>query len=297
MRTGGGEAQHARRLDGKSEQGSLRASHAWISRARRIAEAARQRREHAGSRRLRLVSTQLDRPAIGCRDQGDRERSRLIDRARQGHRSFPSADGSRCDRKAAALTYSGRRVSPGSQSQERTAHCRRRAGTRRPRARCRSGPLQLAGLSSGRESQSGQTDPLSAQMARYAGAPLLGGRRRVSAAPEHRVSAVIAQRVPDNICIVMMSAVGDAVHVLPVINALKRTNPATRITWVLQPGPAALVRGHRSLDEIVIFDRARGLTAFADVARELSKRRFDLVINLQGYFKAGGGLGPWRAPG
>ncbi len=78
------------------------------------------------------------------------------------------------------------------------------------------------------------------------------------------MSAVIAQRVPDNICIVMMSAVGDAVHVLPVINALKRTNPATRITWVLQPGPATLVRGHRSLDEIVIFDRARGLAAFAD---------------------------------
>ena len=101
------------------------------------------------------------------------------------------------------------------------------------------------------------------------------------------MSAVIAQRVPDNICIVMMSAVGDAVHVLPVINALKRTNPATRITWVLQPGPAALVRGHRSLDEIVIFDRARGLAAFADVARELSKRRFDLVINLQVYLKAG----------
>ncbi len=101
------------------------------------------------------------------------------------------------------------------------------------------------------------------------------------------MSAVIAQRVPDNICIVMMSAVGDAVHVLPVINALKRTNPATRITWVLQPGPATLVRGHRSLDEIVIFDRARGLAAFADVARELSKRRFDLVINLQVYLKAG----------
>ena len=101
------------------------------------------------------------------------------------------------------------------------------------------------------------------------------------------MSAAIAREVPNNICIVMMSAVGDAVHVLPVINALKRTNPRTRITWVLQPGPAALVRGHRSVDEIVIFDRARGLAAFADVARELRKRRFDLVINLQVYFKAG----------
>jgi len=95
------------------------------------------------------------------------------------------------------------------------------------------------------------------------------------------------KRVPDNICIVMMSAVGDAVHVLPVINALKRVNPRTRITWVLQPGPAALVRGHRSVDDIVIFDRSRGLSAFAAVRSELAQRRFDLVINLQVYFKAG----------
>jgi heptosyltransferase I len=85
----------------------------------------------------------------------------------------------------------------------------------------------------------------------------------------------------------MMSAVGDAVHVLPVINALKRSNPRTRITWVLQPGPAMLVRGHRSVDEIITFDRARGWLAFADVRSELAKRRFDLVLNLQVYFKAG----------
>ena len=101
------------------------------------------------------------------------------------------------------------------------------------------------------------------------------------------MSAAAANGVPDNICIVMMSAVGDAVHVLPVINALKRTNPQTRITWVLQPGPAALVRGHRSVNEIIVFDRARGLAAFADVRAELAKRRFDLVMNLQVYFKAG----------
>lgn len=91
----------------------------------------------------------------------------------------------------------------------------------------------------------------------------------------------------DRVCIVMMSALGDAVHVLPVINALKRHNPATHITWVLQPGPASLVRGHRSIDEIVIFERARKLGAFADVRRKLAKRQFDLVINLQVSIKAG----------
>jgi heptosyltransferase I len=89
------------------------------------------------------------------------------------------------------------------------------------------------------------------------------------------------------VCIVMMSAVGDAVHVLPVINALKRHSPGVHITWILQPGPASLVRGHRSVDEILIFDRAKGLAAFNDMRRTLGARRFDLVINLQVYFKAG----------
>ncbi|MEO8910441.1 MAG: glycosyltransferase family 9 protein [Gemmatimonadaceae bacterium] len=103
-------------------------------------------------------------------------------------------------------------------------------------------------------------------------------------------------RAPGNVCIVMMSAVGDAVHVLPVINALKRANPKTIITWVLQPAPATLVRGHRSVDEIIIFDRAEGWRAFADVRAELSRRRFDLVINLQVYFKAGIVTAFTRAP-
>ena len=101
------------------------------------------------------------------------------------------------------------------------------------------------------------------------------------------MSAPVLGGVPDNVCVVMMSAVGDAVHVLPVINALKRASPRTRITWILQPGPAALVRGHRSVDEIVVFDRSRGIRAFTDVASAMSKKRFDLVINLQVYFKAG----------
>src|SRR5213593_2407692 len=79
--------------------------------------------------------------------------------------------------------------------------------------------------------------------------------------------------------IVMMSAVGDAVHVLPVINALKRFHPSCHVTWVLQPGPASLVRGHRSVDDIVIFSRASGLGAYVDARRQLAARAFDLVLD------------------
>lgn len=91
----------------------------------------------------------------------------------------------------------------------------------------------------------------------------------------------------DRVCIVMMSAVGDVVHVMPVINALKKHAPHCKITWVLQAGPASLVRGHPLVDEIIEFDRKRGWRAFMDVRRLIRTQAFDLVLALQVYFKAG----------
>ena len=87
--------------------------------------------------------------------------------------------------------------------------------------------------------------------------------------------------------IVMMSAVGDAVHVLLVLNALKRHSPDARVSWVLQPGAASLVRGHPAVDDIVIFDRSLGWRAYPAVRNELAQRPFDVVLALQVYFKAG----------
>jgi heptosyltransferase I len=87
--------------------------------------------------------------------------------------------------------------------------------------------------------------------------------------------------------IVMMSAIGDAVHVLPVVTALKRRDPSARITWVLQPGPASLVRGHPAVDEIVPFDRSHTWRSLAGVRRAFAARPVDLLIDLQVYIKAG----------
>ncbi len=86
--------------------------------------------------------------------------------------------------------------------------------------------------------------------------------------------------------IVMMSAIGDAVHVLPVVTALERHEPSCRIAWVLQPGPASLVRGHPSVDEIIVFDKRRGLRALLDARRALAAGSLDLLIDLQVYAKA-----------
>jgi heptosyltransferase I len=95
---------------------------------------------------------------------------------------------------------------------------------------------------------------------------------------------------PREIAIVMLSALGDAVHVLPVVNALKRAWPQSRITWVIQPVPHQLVQGHENVDEFVLFRRRRGREAwrsYTELSRTLGNRRFDLLINLQVYLKAG----------
>lgn len=95
---------------------------------------------------------------------------------------------------------------------------------------------------------------------------------------------------PREILIVMLSALGDAVHVLPVAQALKRAYPTSRITWVIQPVPYRLVQDHPAIDSFVVFRRRRGLSAwrsFLEVSRSLAGRRFDLLLGLQVYFKAG----------
>lgn len=108
-------------------------------------------------------------------------------------------------------------------------------------------------------------------------------------APPQRDRGALANAIAPHsrIGIVMMSAVGDAVHVMPLVHALKAYAPHCHITWVLQPGPATLVRGHPLVDDIVVFDRSRGWRAFLDVRQALRSRRFDVVLALQVYFKAG----------
>lgn len=95
---------------------------------------------------------------------------------------------------------------------------------------------------------------------------------------------------PREIAIVMLSALGDAVHVLPVVTALKRAWPDTRITWLIQPVPHRLALHHPGVNEFMLFRRRRGADAwrsYAELRRALAGRRFDLVLNLQVYMKAG----------
>jgi heptosyltransferase I len=92
----------------------------------------------------------------------------------------------------------------------------------------------------------------------------------------------------DRIGIVMLSAIGDSVHVLPVINAIKREYPMAWITWVMEPATASLHRGHPSIDEIVEVDPHQGPSALAAYRWGWrGKPPFDLLLDLQVALKGG----------
>jgi lipopolysaccharide heptosyltransferase I len=98
---------------------------------------------------------------------------------------------------------------------------------------------------------------------------------------------------PGRVCLIKPSSLGDVVHALPVLAALKRRWPQARFAWVVNEGLRGLVDGHPDLDEVIPFDRKRvgfgpkGLARLARFLLGLRRRRFDLVVDLQGLFRSG----------
>ena len=50
------------------------------------------------------------------------------------------------------------------------------------------------------------------------------------------------------ILIVKLSALGDVVHTLPALNALRKRYPHAHITWLVETAAAEIIRGHSALD-------------------------------------------------
>lgn len=101
---------------------------------------------------------------------------------------------------------------------------------------------------------------------------------------------------PARILIIKPSSLGDIVHALPVLAALRAAHPQAHIAWLVGSSFAPLLDGHPLLDEIIPFDRRyygrmlqrpRALADFARFLRGLRRRRFDLVLDLQGLLRSG----------
>src|SRR5215468_8542063 len=98
------------------------------------------------------------------------------------------------------------------------------------------------------------------------------------------------------ILIVKLGAIGDVVHALPALSALRRSMPGAHLAWAVEQGAAAnLLQGCQALDELIELD-LRGWrkslmnietqTAIRKAMAGLRNARFDISLDFQGLLKS-----------
>ena len=104
---------------------------------------------------------------------------------------------------------------------------------------------------------------------------------------------------PENILIVKLSAIGDVIHTLPALNALRQHFPRARITWLVEAAAASLLEGHPALDRVLVSQRKhwleglsgpgrrRHLKAIVAFIKKLRDTRYDLIFDFQAALKGG----------
>ncbi len=90
------------------------------------------------------------------------------------------------------------------------------------------------------------------------------------------------------ILIVRLSAIGDCIHGLPVLCALRDALPSAQLSWVVEGRTADLLRCHTALDAVVQLPRRwlKSPVAIWRARRQLRALRPDVAIDLQGLTKS-----------
>jgi heptosyltransferase-1 len=101
---------------------------------------------------------------------------------------------------------------------------------------------------------------------------------------------------PKKILIIKPSSLGDVVHSLPFLNAVRTCFPKTEIHWVIAKGLEGLLEGHHMINRLWIINKdtwkkiknVKGtINEFKVLFRELKKEKYSLVVDLQGLLRSG----------
>lgn len=99
---------------------------------------------------------------------------------------------------------------------------------------------------------------------------------------------------------VRLSAIGDVLHVLPAVGALRRDLPRARLGWLVEDKAASVLSGHPDLDTLHVLRRKRWqrslgspwlwprtLLEVGGFLARLHAARYDAALDLQGNLKSG----------
>ncbi|MGD8346104.1 MAG: glycosyltransferase family 9 protein [Lysobacterales bacterium] len=88
------------------------------------------------------------------------------------------------------------------------------------------------------------------------------------------------QNQPESLCILRLSALGDATHVLPVIRAIQDHWPETRLSWIIGRMEHRLLGGLEGV-EFIPYNKGGGMSETRRLHEQLRKRRFDALLHMQ----------------
>jgi lipopolysaccharide heptosyltransferase I len=92
---------------------------------------------------------------------------------------------------------------------------------------------------------------------------------------------------PQRVLIVLLGAIGDVTRALPLLDRLRHGYPRAHLAWAVEPAAAPLLHNHPALDQVLLFDRPRGVPAFLPFLRAVRAQRADLTLDLQRHLKSG----------
>jgi lipopolysaccharide heptosyltransferase I len=107
---------------------------------------------------------------------------------------------------------------------------------------------------------------------------------------------LLRSRQFSKILLIKLSAVGDVVHTIPVLNKLRRRFPKAQLDWLVTPAIGELLRHHPAITRVIEFTReVRGaplgvggvsnLAQYAGLAARLRAAQYDLVVDMHGQFR------------
>ena len=97
------------------------------------------------------------------------------------------------------------------------------------------------------------------------------------------------------ILFVKLGAIGDIVHTLPALSAVREALPDAHISWAAERRSAEILRGNPLIDELIEIDtksirRRQGLDEFLTEVRSQAKglrqNKYDIAIDFQGLIKS-----------
>ena len=85
---------------------------------------------------------------------------------------------------------------------------------------------------------------------------------------------------PQALCLLRLSALGDATHVVPLVHTLRRARPDVALAWVIGTGEFRLLEGLEGV-EFIVYDKKTGIAGMRALRRQLDGRRFDALLQMQ----------------